>query len=359
MSDQQANKETLPSQGSIVWCKTQTEVVQLKFQWTFQQFEFLKSFGSWGSYRSSAFSHEKTPTSKWILHLSDVGSNMHVNLDMPHPNLSFNCYPIRVKIAILNKKREQIFPQQQCLPQFAKLPYSVFNIKKQMLIESECFVNGKLTICCEIESFFIKSPALSNKPSTVADFHEKRFNNTDKLIAQLEGLFENMKFSDITVNVRGREFQAHKSILAIRSAFFAVMFEHPTKENLTNRIEVEDVEPAVFNEILRFLYTGKVSESAMDKMSARILAVADKYLLDELKMECETQLIHRMSAENCLELLLITDEHHTAFYLRKYAVKFFRNFSNEVMATDDWEKAEQEDPQKCFSLMKELVKSLV
>ncbi len=122
-----------------------------------------------------------------------------------------------------------------------------------------------------------------------------------------------MKFSDITVNVRGRQFQAHKSILAARSTFFAAMFEHPTKENLTHQVEIRDLEPAVFNEILRFIYTGRLSESTMGKMSAGILAAADKYLLEQLKIECETQLVHRMSAENCLELLLITDEHHAGF----------------------------------------------
>jgi speckle-type POZ protein len=97
----------------------------------------------------------------------------------------------------------------------------------------------------------------------------------------------------------------------------------------------------------------------MGKMSAGILAAADKYLLEQLKIECETQLIHRMSAENCLELLLITDEHHPAFHLRKYAVKFFRQFSGEVTATDEWEKAKQQDLEQFNSMLMDLVKSLV
>jgi speckle-type POZ protein len=42
----------------------------------------------------------------------------------------------------------------------------------------------------------------------------------------------------------------------------------------------------------------------MGKMCVGILVVADKYLLGQLKSESETQLIPRMSAENCLELLL-------------------------------------------------------
>ena len=81
----------------------------------------------------------------------------------------------------------------------------------------------------------------------------------------------------------------------------------------------------------------------MEKMPVRILAVADKYLLDQLKMECETQLITRMSTEGCLELLLIAaDKHHPAFHLRKFAVEFFRRLSGEVIATDSWKMAKME-----------------
>lgn len=136
------------------------------------------------------------------------------------------------------------------------------------------------------------------------------------------------------------------------------MFEHPIKENLTNQVEVADVEPDVFQEILRFIYTGRLSESTMEKMPFEMLRVADEYLLDQLKIECETQLIHRMSAENCLQLLLFTEENHPAFHLRKYAVDFFRNFSSEVMATKDWEKAEQDYLKLCFNVLKNLVKSV-
>jgi speckle-type POZ protein len=45
--------------------------------------------------------------------------------------------------------------------------------------------------------------------------------------------------------------------------------------------------------------------------------------------------------------------------LRKYAVEFFHNFSGEVMAMDDWEKAKKDDPEQCFYVLQDLVKSPV
>jgi len=40
---------------------------------------------------------------------------------------------------------------------------------------------------------------------------------SDQLIDQLEDLFENPMFSDVTLNVGAHKFQAHKSILSIYS----------------------------------------------------------------------------------------------------------------------------------------------
>ena len=122
------------------------------------------------------------------------------------------------------------------------------------------------------------------------------------------------------------------------------MFEHPTKENITNQVVIEDIEPEVFQELLRFIYTGRLSSPVtLDTMATRLFVAADKYLLEQLKLECETQLTHRMSAGNCLELLALVDPHHPAQHLRKFAVDFLRRFPCEVMTTDEWKKAKEEN----------------
>ncbi len=90
-----------------------------------------------------------------------------------------------------------------------------------------------------------------------------------------------------------------------------------------------------------------------------ILAVADKYLLDPLKEQCESQLTNRLSMESCLQLLLLTDKHHPAFYLRESAVYFFRDYSVEVMATDSWKMAKKEHPEQCFGILEDSMLELV
>lgn len=52
------------------------------------------------------------------------------------------------------------------------------------------------------------------------------------------------------------------------------MFEHEMEEKKQNRVEINDMEPEVLREMLRFIYTGKAP--ALDKLDADLLAAADK-----------------------------------------------------------------------------------
>ncbi|OXB51351.1 UNVERIFIED_CONTAM: hypothetical protein H355_013635 [Colinus virginianus] len=52
------------------------------------------------------------------------------------------------------------------------------------------------------------------------------------------------------------------------------MFEHEMEESKKNRVEINDVEPEVFKEMMCFIYTGKAPN--LDKMADDLLAAADK-----------------------------------------------------------------------------------
>jgi speckle-type POZ protein len=86
-----------------------------------------------------------------------------------------------------------------------------------------------------------------------------------------------MPLSDVTFNVRGQKFAAHKAILSMRSPVFAAMFLHPTKEMQTGEVEVDDIDPNVFQEVLRYMYTGLTRLTAMDVTAPALLVAADKY----------------------------------------------------------------------------------
>lgn len=85
------------------------------------------------------------------------------------------------------------------------------------------------------------------------------------------------------------------------------MFYHDMKEREKNRVEVTDIEPDVMADMLRFIYTGKAPN--LETMAAELLAAADKYSLDRLKVMCEEALCNSLTVENVSEVLILADLH--------------------------------------------------
>ena len=80
-----------------------------------------------------------------------------------------------------------------------------------------------------------------------------------------------------------------------RSQVFAAMFEHDMEEAKHNRVEVKDVDSEVMDQMLRFIYTGKAPD--LERMAAELLAAADKYALDRLKVIYPAKVLAAMSED--------------------------------------------------------------
>ena len=171
-----------------------------------------------------------------------------------------------------------------------------------------------------------------------------------------------MEYSDLVINVHGREFPAHKAILVTRSEVFAAMFRHSTKENLTNRIEIEDMEPEVFQELLRFIYTGRLSITTMEKLTVGLLMAADKYMLKELVRECTVYLIDHMSPVHCVELILhvnlLNPPEHLENVLKKATVIFYRS-PDDVFGTAKWVQMEKTNAHLMVKILKFFVTKII
>ena len=113
------------------------------------------------------------------------------------------------------------------------------------------------------------------------------------------------------------------------------MFQNDLTEKQTNTLEVRDIEPEVFLEVLRFIYTDKVEK--LDDMAPQLLAAADKYMLDLLKTKCEISRARNVTFENCGELLILADL-HSAKDLKNILLDFVRCHSSEVAVTSNWQK---------------------
>ena len=94
-------------------------------------------------------------------------------------------------------------------------------------------------------------------------------------------------FTDITLIVGGREFRAHRVILAARSDYFLHLFTSGMKETSSERITLHEVEANVFGHILDIVYTGDVSEAASASFDVLndVLIAADMWQIAGLEAD--------------------------------------------------------------------------
>jgi speckle-type POZ protein len=289
-STQSKQTSTISSVSTSYFCETEGVFNEINFKWTIGRLAFFGSLGMgpWERLISGEFSDG----SKLKLDLYPSGDYLEIRL----LNLSSNMkHPLEVDITVCDENCKTIFQSTSGIFEFTGTPAVVLRITKKNVLKTWDFVNGKTTIRCKIKSLPRKQ--LTGK-ATTAEIHlhdktQTRDNDKqDLILRQLEELFEKMPFlSDVTFNVQGQKFPAHVIILAMRSPVFAAMFLHPTKEMQSGEVKVDDIDPDVFQEVLRYLYTGLTRSTTMDVMAPELLVVADKYLLEELKTRCETHLI--------------------------------------------------------------------
>lgn len=124
-------------------------------------------------------------------------------------------------------------------------------------------------------------------------------------------------------------------------------------------MEINDLDPEVFKEMMRFVYTGKAPN--LDKMADNLLAAADKYALERLKVMCEEALCSNLSVENVADTLVLADL-HSAEQLKAQAIDFInrcsvlrqlgckdgKNWNNnqatDIMETSGWKSMIQSHP---------------
>ena len=172
------------------------------------------------------------------------------------------------------------------------------------------------------------------------------------LLTNLAKFFMSMSNSDVTFVIGKKEFQAHKTILSARSPVFAAMFQHNMKEASLNRVDVVDIEPDIFQALLRFIYTDQVdltSENSEDLLSA-----ANRYHLDLLKWNCETFLFQNLKTTNCCRLLCLADL-HGATNLKSAAIKFIRKFSADVLKTEEWKQLKKSRPDLAIEIVEDIL----
>jgi speckle-type POZ protein len=111
------------------------------------------------------------------------------------------------------------------------------------------------------------------------------------------------------------------------------MFFHETLESEKSVIQISDIEFEVLQELIRFVYCGKVSN--LETVALDLLAAADKYGFLDLKKICEEYLMENFQVDNSLEILIIADLHDCP-KLKSDVVHFIGKNISKIVCSSDW-----------------------
>ena len=339
------------SQQLESWSRQSSTIITLKHTWSIENFSRLsQKIGE--SLYSPIFSDQSENKVEWKLQLYPKGRNeehkdfITVFLWLHNPQPDFKV-TTTYKFSLLNKTNAILVHTADTTMQFNGQSSKGWgsNIFDQNKITPTTLPGDELHVKCEV-TYAISQTCLSGLlllPSS----------GSGNWLEHFKQLFESKLLSDVVIRVKKERFDAHKNILAARSSVFLAMFQSELTETQTNTVKIEGIEPAVFKEVLRFIYTDQVEQ--LDELAKELFEAAERYMLDFLKEKCVSHLATKISVENCAELLLLADL-HSAAELKTFVLDFFRSRASDVAQTASWQQLmESANPH----LLRDISKALI
>jgi speckle-type POZ protein len=157
--------------------------------------------------------------------------------------------------------------------------------------------------------------------------------------------------SDVSFIVDGEKFPAHRAVLAARSPVFKAQLLGSMADANMPSITLHDIAPATFKVMLRFMYTDACPADAElgdspDEMLQHLLAAADRFALDRLKLLCASKLWDNVSVDTVATALMWAETYNCP-ELKKKCIDFFgegKNFKTKALLTDGFVQLAQKFP---------------
>ncbi|KAJ4749917.1 BTB/POZ/MATH-domain protein [Rhynchospora pubera] len=163
--------------------------------------------------------------------------------------------------------------------------------------------------------------------------------------------------ADVAFKVSGEKITAHKKVLAMRSPVFRAQLFGPMIDSKSDCIKIEDMNPDVFRRMLQFVYTDSLplQEEFSVEMAQHLLAAADRYGLERLKLICEEKLSANIDVETAATTMVLAEQHNCE-QLKEICLHFVasREKLQAVMESDGFSHLME----SCPSVMKELLGKL-
>lgn len=329
---------------------TKINVIKLKYEWKVHNFSVCPK--KTGEFISSPKFSAPNDDIQWNLdlypkgHESDCKDFVSVFLKFTQTEKTKEV-EVKMKFYVLDKQEKK---HCQCQFEFhyeASTGYGHGKFMKRSEIKGNenLLPNDCLTLVCE----FTASRNIINGKSQPN--YSKRQRQL-KILSNQESFLNNQEFYDVKLVAAGKKFCAHKAFLAAQSPVFLRMFNNDMKEKNENQVELADVDAEVLEELLLFIYSGKIKNMAINVYG--LLAVADKYAIEELKSMCKEYLCSNLNIDNVVNVLSLADLHN-AVDLKKHAMNFLVVYKNEFRNSDAFNSIDNLKP----NILKEIIDKLM
>ncbi|CAL5052660.1 unnamed protein product [Urochloa decumbens] len=242
-------------------------------------------------------------------------------------NLSCSGMPARFKLSFLGQDGQAVptYSRTTKTGSFNKTEFGIGKfMEREEFEKSPCLEDDSFAIRCDISvASKEEEPATTAKdlagdptPAAAAAY----FLPKSDLQKDLAELLWSKQGADVTIEVGGETFHAHKWLLAARSSpefrekFFGPATQKKTSAATHIHIQIDDMEPEAFKSLLHFMYTDTLpkidDEEALTRMVTGLLAAAGRYKLEKLMTMCEEILCERVDMSTVEASLVLCEQHH-------------------------------------------------
>lgn len=201
----------------------------------------------------------------------------------------------------------------------ARVGWFVFLEEKNVV---KYVIDGQITVFVAI--MVLHSSSIPMPPSDIGK-------HLGKLLDSADGV-------DVSFSVDGETFHAHRALLAARSPVFRAELLGSMAEAAMPSITLHDIAPATFRAMLRFMYIDAIpgddelGDSPTEALK-HLLAAADRYALDRLKVMCARKLWLNISVDTVGDALAFAETYNCP-ELKGKCIEFVvadRNFKKVVL----------------------------
>ncbi|XP_065199693.1 protein roadkill-like [Planococcus citri] len=310
------------------WCCTKGEVFQCRFTWIIHDFLLNEPRMRPSKLQSSRFS-ARDDSCEWMLDLrirKDCSNWLDITVSSNSDSSRQGTAGHATVSLIASSNKKSNTRRENFLDgggwngiNFENfIGYNTLIAEKDQLLP-----NGELRIYCKLSY---------NRDVINVSNHSAAFVKSNPM-PDFEKLLNDEETCDVIIDINGKKYPAHKTILAARSPVFKAMFKHNMTENQRNCVEIKDIDEKIFEEVLRYIYTGKVTK--LQDMAFELMPVADKYILSELKDMCFNSMKALLSSKTAVKIFKYADSYNLRS-LKRAAITYILANLQKVQKSDDW-----------------------